>query len=100
MHGYKWPINCTRTRMVKCQSSMVSELRVGSKQTRGQRRRHKVHRETPGLGRLTARWLGKRLDKAQQCSDWDARPLSMAQIQYAAADATVLLQIAVAMLTL
>lgn len=53
-----------------------------------------LHVNTPGLRLVTATWLGKRLDKDQQCSDWDARPLSAAQVQYAAADAAVLVAIA------
>jgi len=51
----------------------------------------------PGLKALAGLWLGQRLNKTCQCSDWDARPLSAAQVRYAAADATVLLDIAKAM---
>jgi hypothetical protein len=38
--------------------------------------------------------LGVRLDKAQQRSAWGQRPLSSAQVMYAAMDAQVLLQLA------
>ena len=38
-------------------------------------------------------YLGKALDKSQQCSDWDARPLSEAQRAYAALDAVAVLLI-------
>lgn len=41
----------------------------------------------PGLAAAAKAYLGKPLDKAQQCSDWDARPLSDAQRAYAALDA-------------
>lgn len=41
----------------------------------GARGRRKPHRDTPGLGRLTSSWLGKRLNKEQQCSVRD-NPLS------------------------
>ena len=51
----------------------------------------------PGLGLVCATFLRKRLDKAEQCSDWDCRPLSDSQIAYAAADAAVLVDIADAM---
>jgi len=43
-----------------------------------------------GLSRLAAVVLGQPLDKSQQCSEWAARPLSPAQLRYAAADAHVL----------
>eukprot|EP00667_Euglena_gracilis_P001837 EG_transcript_1838 len=40
-----------------------------------------------GLSAASELWLGKPLDKSQQCSDWEARPLSEAQVAYAALDA-------------
>ena len=43
-----------------------------------------------GLRDACATWLGRRLDKSEQCSDWDARPLTEAQVAYAALDAAVL----------
>jgi len=49
---------------------------------------------TPGLKHLAEAWLGQTLDKSQQCSEWCRRPLSAAQLTYAAADAAVLLDIA------
>ena len=52
---------------------------------------------TPGLGLVCATFLKKRLDKSEQCSDWDCRPLSESQIAYAAADVAVLVDIAGAM---
>jgi hypothetical protein len=52
---------------------------------------------TPGLGLVCATFLKKRLDKTEQCSDWDQRPLSESQVVYAAADAAVLVEIAAAM---
>ena len=52
---------------------------------------------TPGLKSVAAMWLGVHLDKTEQCSDWDRRPLSESQMRYAAADAMVLLDIAAAM---
>ena len=45
-----------------------------------------------GLAAAVRRWLpAHRIDKAQQRSDWALRPLSPAQVAYAAADAAVLL---------
>jgi hypothetical protein len=52
---------------------------------------------TPGLASVTQHWLQKMLDKGEQCSDWDARPLSEQQLHYAACDAAVLVDIAGAM---
>ena len=40
-----------------------------------------------GLATLTKMVLGATLSKEQQCSDWSRRPLSPAQVAYAAADA-------------
>jgi len=40
-----------------------------------------------GLSAATELWLGKPLDKSQQVSDWESRPLTEAQILYAALDA-------------
>jgi len=44
---------------------------------------------TPSLQKLAARHLGAHLDKVTRRSDWAARPLSAAQVAYAAADAAV-----------
>jgi len=49
---------------------------------------------TPGLKHVAEAWLGQTLDKSQQCSEWCRRPLSAAQLAYAATDAVVLLGIA------
>eukprot|EP00571_Detonula_confervacea_P005703 CAMPEP_0172323104 /NCGR_PEP_ID=MMETSP1058-20130122/47862_1 /TAXON_ID=83371 /ORGANISM="Detonula confervacea, Strain CCMP 353" /LENGTH=805 /DNA_ID=CAMNT_0013039021 /DNA_START=297 /DNA_END=2714 /DNA_ORIENTATION=- len=40
-----------------------------------------------GLSRACETFLGKQLDKAEQCSDWMARPLLPEQLEYAALDA-------------
>eukprot|EP00736_Rhodelphis_marinus_P000534 Rmarinus@m.29956 len=44
-----------------------------------------------GLASVVEEWLGSRLDKRAQRSDWDRRPLSPSQLRYAAADAACLL---------
>ncbi|KAG8460327.1 hypothetical protein KFE25_011818 [Diacronema lutheri] len=49
------------------------------------------------LASLSRRWLSVELDKAMQTSDWGARALSDAQLAYAALDALVSLEVAVAM---
>eukprot|EP00850_Spirogloea_muscicola_P003733 SM000015S01233 [mRNA] locus=s15:722606:726661:+ [translate_table: standard] len=46
-----------------------------------------------GLAQVAEATLGLPLCKDLQCSDWEARPLSAAQLQYAAADAYCLLAI-------
>ncbi len=53
----------------------------------------------PGLSGLAALHLGALLDKALQCSGWEARPLSGAQLRYAAADAVCLLHLLDAMVS-
>jgi ribonuclease D len=54
----------------------------------------------PGLSGLADLHLGAPLDKALQCCEWEARPLSRAQLHYAAADAVCLLHIVEAMVRL
>ncbi|CAB9518539.1 Exonuclease mut-7 homolog [Seminavis robusta] len=46
---------------------------------------HKMSRL--GLSRVCERYLGKPLDKSEQCSQWNERPLSLRQRTYAALDA-------------
>jgi uncharacterized protein with PIN domain len=46
--------------------------------------------QAKGLSAVCRQWLGKDLNKAEQVSDWDARPLSASQVKYAAMDAWVL----------
>ncbi len=53
--------------------------------------------EEKGLSGLCESYLGLPLDKRDQMSDWDKRPLSEDQISYAALDALVLLEIFEAM---
>ena len=50
----------------------------------------KPHEPRPrgGLSGLCRAVLGKPLDKSQQLTDWEKRPLTAAQIEYAALDAT------------
>jgi ribonuclease D len=47
----------------------------------------------PSLAKLVSEVLGVRLEKGARTSDWFARPLSAAQIGYAAADVTHLLEL-------
>jgi hypothetical protein len=46
-----------------------------------------------GLSDAVEEWLGRPLDKTEQCSAWCSRPLSPEQISYAALDALVLLDL-------
>ena len=62
--------------------SMPSELLKD-----GQQQQHQTNNR--GLSAVCEIYLGKPLDKAEQCSDWDARPLTRSQMEYAALDAWV-----------
>lgn len=48
-------------------------------------------RSPPGLRHACAEMLGVDLDKAQQVSDWEQRPMTDEQLVYAATDASILL---------
>jgi ribonuclease D len=49
--------------------------------------------EEKGLKKMSAIVLGKRISKSQQVSNWDADPLTEAQLIYAATDAWICLEI-------
>ena len=50
--------------------------------------------QQPSLQRTAAATLGVYVDKAEQCSEWDRRPLSASQLAYAALDARLCLDLA------
>ncbi|KAF9551021.1 Exonuclease mut-7 [Mortierella hygrophila] len=53
-----------------------------------------------GLSGLLARLCGHKLDKSEQCSQWEQRPLTTSQLTYAASDAKCLLEIYAALMTI
>jgi hypothetical protein len=59
--------------------------------------RGKRRLEMPSLKKVCGQWLFHQMDKQEQCSDWNRRPLSATQVQYAALDAEVLLRLLPAM---
>mmetsp|Transcript_41826 Transcript_41826/g.112035 ORF Transcript_41826/g.112035 Transcript_41826/m.112035 type:complete len:138 (+) Transcript_41826:67-480(+) len=58
---------------------------------------HPVQVETGGLSRLVQQVLGLPLDKTEQTSDWETRPLSQSQMIYAGLDAHCLVRVVDAM---
>ena len=44
------------------------------------------------LNKMTEQCFGKCLDKTEQCSNWERRPLNISQIEYAAMDAYILVK--------
>ncbi|MEL6537736.1 MAG: 3'-5' exonuclease [Bacteroidota bacterium] len=54
---------------------------------------HKLGIETTGARNLTAIFLGFRISKNQQTSNWEKDPLSEGQVRYAATDAWICLKI-------
>ncbi|KAF9932320.1 Exonuclease mut-7 [Linnemannia zychae] len=53
-----------------------------------------------GLSGLLTKLCGHRLDKSEQCSQWEQRPLTTSQMKYAAADAKCLLDIYEALMSI
>jgi 3'-5' exonuclease len=49
-----------------------------------------IHKRLLSLQKSVAYLLNKRLDKSEQCSNWQQRPLTASQIEYACLDAAVL----------
>jgi prolyl-tRNA editing enzyme YbaK/EbsC (Cys-tRNA(Pro) deacylase) len=49
-----------------------------------------LRQDLSSLQKIGAFFLGKRLDKREQCSDWAQRPLSQSQLDYALLDAAIL----------
>ena len=53
----------------------------------------KKQRQSKGLSELTRKCFGASLNKSECLSNWDRRPLRMAQLKYSALDSFVLIQI-------
>ena len=51
------------------------------------------NKNQPGLSGVVKIFLKYPLDKREQCSNWERRPLNISQIEYAAMDAYVLVKI-------
>lgn len=76
----------TRSRLVDANAGLQQtvDVQIKSQRVLGVR-------DSPSLVAVANRVLGTTLDKAEQQSDWEARPLSNAQLQYAGTDAWVLI---------
>ena len=72
-----------------CPGGAASPSR-GASSTSATRARRRRRPERRAASRPSSRSTLQRLDKTEQCSDWQRRPLSAAQIAYAAADAACL----------
>ena len=55
--------------------------------------KEKKPRSAKGLSELTRKCFGAPLNKSECLSNWDKRPLRLAQLKYGALDAFVLIQI-------
>ncbi|XP_032162701.1 exonuclease mut-7 homolog isoform X2 [Mustela erminea] len=78
-----WSPRCSRIPPSLSWMRVADKPALGRGEARGPR----------GLSLLVQQVLGKPLDKAQQLSNWDRRPLSEGQLVYAAADAYCLLEV-------
>ena len=54
---------------------------------------HKYLEKAPSLKEKRKKFLGNKLCKYEQCSNWDNRPLKKSQLHYAALDAIVCLSL-------
>lgn len=68
--------------------AVLETSRLAKKIMHLQKQRHS-RTATSSLSRLTEHVMGRSINKEQQCSDWSLRPLTPAQIEYAALDAVV-----------
>ncbi|KAJ1650356.1 hypothetical protein IWQ61_008822 [Dispira simplex] len=90
---FRWPGGMSTQVTPHCDlmNFPVPSVSFTSKERRSQD--YKVYSQQKGLARLVRSTLGTYLDKEQQSSDWARRPLSKAQLRYAAADVVCLLNV-------
>lgn len=67
----------------------VLESSVLAKRVMHMNKQRHARMATSSLSRLCETFLGKALQKDEQCSNWSARPLTIEQIEYASLDAAV-----------
>ncbi len=65
-----------------------------TKYTHVKRRKNRIRKPcwNISLNKMTEHCFGKCLDKTEQCSNWERRPLNVSQIEYAAMDAYILVK--------
>jgi 3'-5' exonuclease len=69
-------------------NAVLEASTLGKKEIR-QTQSGNAREATSSLSRLVMHYIGKPLNKNEQCSDWSKRPLSVPQIEYSALDAAV-----------
>lgn len=70
-------------------NAVLESSTLGKKALRITRAGENARDATSSLSRLVDQFIGKPLNKQEQCSDWSKRPLSHEQLEYASLDAAV-----------
>ncbi|KAL3993826.1 3'-5' exonuclease family protein [Acanthocheilonema viteae] len=83
----------TTTEEIEEVKKLVTSEQKQERDNMGNSEENPLLKEIRGLSALCERVLGKPLDKTEQCSVWDRRPLRDLQLRYAALDAYCMLML-------